>query len=577
MNFEHKLKAGAVFLFYLCLSVAMTWPMAISLHKYPIAEQMDIAAAFYNFWWQYYSIFELHVSPWFNTVINYPDGYSAVPFPLYLSYGVFAWAAQLLFGSPQALPAFFNWVSILSFAFTGFLAYLLCKEITGSSAGATVAGILFSFLPFHYWNLPRCHASCLEFLLLPALCYFRMLKRKDLCRGVYFGLSLVPVLYQSPNYVIYLAIFFGLHFLYLLAFERSSLDRNLLKSAAAGVLLAAALAGPFLYEAGKELLSNATPVGSTLREQSRYSANLLGFVLPGPDQTLYRGLGRWTQSLTGGFGVGGREIFPGYVLLFTGLPGIFLARARIKHYGFWLMALAVFFILSLGPYLVLGWNTFYDLPLPYFYLRKVFFFFQMDRSPVRIVVLALLSLAVFSAGLLRLLEDRFKSRKRLVSGIIGALAIMELIQAPVKVDRVDPPAFYREMGSDPQQYTILELPLLPDIYRFSGFFQPYHHKRLALDLTARKVGAGLAKSPLLYYLDEPLRFFRLDPGDQARAKDEIQAELKRRELRYVIVYLKFIDEGKKNDLDRLAKVLSPEAGFDSAGVLKIYRFGYGGK
>lgn len=401
MSEPKKYSLAAVFGFYLALSIIMTWPLAISVSQYPLFDHLDIAATFYNFWWQYYSLFKLHTSPWFNTMVNYPDGYSMVFFPLYLAYGIFSWPLQALYGTPQSLPVFFNWISILSFTLTGLLGYLLFKELTQSSAAALLAGTLFSFLPFHYWHLPRCHTSCLELMLLPIYFYYRLLRTRKMKSGVWLGLSLVPVFYQSPNYVVYLTMFFMLQFCYMMLWDRGSLSANWLRAVALAVAVLALLASPFLWQVGKEVFHKSTPSTSTLQEQSIYSANLLGFVLPGENNRFLSPLSKIGNRLTSGRGVAGREIFPGYLLLLLGVLGIFFARRHIRHYGFWLCCLVFFLALSLGPYLHIGQKTYWELPLPYFYLRKNFFFFQMDRSPVRSCIWALLALTVFANGYLR--------------------------------------------------------------------------------------------------------------------------------------------------------------------------------
>jgi len=577
MSTRSKLRLPAIFLFCLILAVIMTWPLAVTFDRYPLFDHLDTAATFYNFWWQYYSLFQLHTSPWFNPMINYPDGYSMVFFPVYLSYGIFSWPLQAIFGTPASLPGFFHWISILSFALTSFMGFLLFREITGSRSAGFAAAILFSFIPFHYWHLPRCHTSCLELMLLPVYFYLGLLKKKDWKSGVYFGLSLVPVLYQSPNYVIYLTIFFALNLLYMLFTDRQSLDQKWLKAVATASALALALSSPYLFAGGRELLRKSTPATSTVQEQSLYSANLIGFVTPAANQRLYGELGEAAEKIIGSHGVSGKELFPGLVLLLTAALGLLLARKKIRQSGFWILIFLVFLILSLGPYLNIAGHTFYTIPLPYYFLRRIFFFFEMDRSPVRAVIFSLLSIAVFASGFFKRLEQKFPGRKsRMVLAAVAVLGIAELNQAPIKIDRVPIPAPYREIAKESGQFTILELPLLPDIYRYSGFYQPYHQKRLAIDLTARKVGAGFSDDALFFYLDEPLRFFRLGRENQEKALEQMRAEFKRRDIKYAIVYLKFIDAQNKEDLERLFRLIGRVEIFYSDRIFKVYEFGYKG-
>jgi len=573
MTEQSKSRLFFIFVFYLALSILATWPLAISFNRYPLFDHLDINATIYNFWWQYYAMFDLKQSPWFNPIINYPDGYSMVFYPLYLSYGILSFPFQALAGTPRAIPGCFHWISILSFALTGWLGFLLFQKLSNSKTAGIVAGILFTFLPFHFWHLPRCHTSCLELVLLPIYFYFRLLDEKKLKNGIYFGLALVPLFYQSPNYLVYLTIFFGLNLIYLLATDRKALDQKCLGALLLSFALAIFLSLPYLMEVIRELLKQTTPALSTLEEQTLYSADLLGLVLPGFNQKIYAPLGRAAEILIGPSGVSGKEIFPGYLLLGSGLAGIFLARKKVRDYGFWLLILLACLILSLGPYLNLAGHTFYHFPLPYFYLRKIFPFFEMDRSPVRIVIFSLLALAVFSAGFFRWLEEKIPSRKKnLLFLLIAAAGLMELNQAPIKVDRVPLPRLYQEIAQEPDKFTVLDLPLLPDIYRYSGFFQISHKKYLAIDLTARKVGAVFSEDPLFFYLDEPLRFFELGPEKQGRIKEQIRSELKRRKVKYVIIYLKFVDPEKKADLDRLLRGLGPEKDFASEDLFRVYQF-----
>jgi hypothetical protein len=330
-----------------------------------------------------------------------------------------------------------------------------------------------------------------------------------------------------------------------------------------------------LFETGREIRHSA-PTTSTLQEQTRYSANLAGLFLPGEHEQVYRGLGRFSEKLIGEHGVSGKEIFPGCILLASGLLGIFLGRKNIKHYGFWLLSLVVFFVISLGPYLNAGGRTFFSAPLPYYYLRKIFFFFEMDRSPVRIIVLALLALTIFSAGFFKRVGQIFTGGETaVIFNLLALLAVIDLFQAPMQISRVELPAPYQQIASERGQFSILELPLLPDIYRYSGFFQPYHKKALAANLIGRKIGVGYGDDPLFFYFDEPLRFLNLDPESRDKALEQIKAELKRRQIRYIIVYLKFVDNEQNSDIDRLATFLDPQKKIESYKMFRMYQFDYG--
>jgi len=408
---------------------------------------------------------------------------------------------------------------------------------------------------------------------LPIYFYLRLLEDKSKKAGIFFGLSLTPLTYQSPNYLLYLAIFLGLHLVYLFFANRSALNKNWLRAVAIALLVNLLLSSPFLFFVSKDLIFKTTPASSILGEQNRYSANLLGFILPGPNQKIYQALGNFSENIIAENGVSGKEIFPGYILLISGLLGMFLSRKNLKNYGFWLLSFLVFFILSLGPFLKCGTYTLFHPELPYFFLAKILPFLEMDRSPVRIIILGYFSLTLLSLGFFSQLEKKITSqKKKFLLGIISAVALIELNQAPIHLTKIPLPEIYQTISKEKDKFTVLELPLFPETYRYAGIFQTYHRKYLAIDLTARKAGAGFYDRPLFFYLDEPLRFLLLPKQDQGQAKKEIEKELWHRKIKYIILYLKFMDDEKALDLDRLLNTLNPTKIFYSEPTLKVYQF-----
>jgi len=572
MTGKNKRELCFIFLLYLILSIILTFPLAVNFSRYPIFDHLDIALCFYNFWLQYYNLFVLKISPWDNILFNYPDIYRMTFFPLNLSYGVLSFPLQAIAGTPKSIPGFFHWISILSFTLTGFLGFLLFKKFSQSKNAGILAGILFTFIPFHYWHLPRCHISCLELVLLTMLCYFRLLETKTIRNGIYFGLSLIPLFYQSPNYLVYLLIFFSLHIVYILFTSRRSLDWKWLKLILLACSLALLFSAPYLIAIVKDIVRLPPASLSSIKEQTIFSTDIIGLVLPGFNQKLYSAIGNFAESLVGASGVSGKEIFPGYLLLLSGIAGIFLARKKIKAYGFWLSILLVCLVLSLGPYLNIASHTFTNLPLPYFFLRKIFPFFLIDRTPVRIIILAFLALAVFSAGFFCWLEQKIPaSRGKIVLLALSAFGLLELNQAPIKLDRINLPIFFQQLAQEQEEFAILDLPYLPDIYQYSAFYQMYH-KKYVVEYPIRKGAETFVNYPLYLYMHNPERFFGLGPEMQAQVKDTLRAEFKRRKIKYVIIWLKFIEENHKNNLDKLLNTLGPEKVFESENLFRVYQF-----
>ncbi len=567
------IKNGLVFMVYFLLSVCMTYPLAFSYHRYPLFDHLEITVTFYNLWWQYWALFHLKINPWFNPIINYPDGYSMVFFPLFMSYGVFSYPLQKIFSAPEVLIGFIHWAIIFSFAFTGFLGYLLFARLSGSKLAGFISGVAFSFIPYHYWHLPRMHLSCLEFILLAVLGYFYLIDKRSARAGIVFGLSLVPLFYQSPNYLFYLSLFFLFHIVYMAIFHRQIISRGWIKGIFIAGITAFLLSSPYLLQVAKDLAHHSTPVLSTLKEQSRFSANIMGFFLPGENQKIYSFFARRASAIIADKGIGGWEIFPGYVALISGILGMIFARRYIFQSGFWIFCFFAYLILSLGPFLNFGSRCFFHFHLPFYYLRKIIPALELERAPARWAIISFLSLSVFSAGFFRWLEERLKGRRRVVVfSLLFGLILLELNQAPLKTNRINLPKFYQELCKKEGDFSLLELPFLPDVYRYTGFYQIWHKKPLVIDLTARKVGAHFWQDHLLFYLDEPKRFFMLEPEKKKQAFEQMKAELLRRKVGYIVVFLRFVDEEKAKELDELIRLFNPQKVYQSQGILKIYKF-----
>ena len=89
------------------------------------------------------------------------------------------------------------------------------------------------------------------------------------------------------------------------------------------------------------------------------------------------------------------------------------------------------------------------------------------------------------------------------------------------------------------------------------------------------MGAAYADDPLFFYFDEPLRLLNLDQDSRARALEQVKAEFKRRQIKYIIVFLKFVDDEQKSDLDRLAQLLQPQNKMDTDQKFRMYEFDFG--
>ncbi len=153
--------------------------------------------------------------------------------------------------------------------------------------------------------------------------------------------------------------------------------------------------------------------------------------------------------------------------------------------GFWAGAAVIFFVLALGPQLqVNGVPQAWAQPMPYTLIERIPGL-NISRSPDRFAMPLMLCLSVLAGyGVLRLVAALAGRGGRGAVGALtaGLLALMALEVWPVPVPQLPAPipAFYRQLGQDPSDYAILELPREDGYWQgaFRMYFQTAHHKRI---------------------------------------------------------------------------------------------------
>jgi hypothetical protein len=154
---------------------------------------------------------------------------------------------------------------------------------------------------------------------------------------------------------------------------------------------------PMVREASQWRFMVPDPMHSRL-----LSADLLAFVTPQGFHPLW---GAWarTQSQVFTASISEYTVFAGYsVLALAAFGALDRARGAAGRGGrFWLLVLAVFFVLALGPVLHIGGRTALlpgggELPLPYGWLARTVPFMEITRSVSRYDIMVMLALSVLA-------------------------------------------------------------------------------------------------------------------------------------------------------------------------------------
>jgi len=570
---------------YLILTLAMTYPLVLHLSDAIPGDGFDGWQNYWNLWWMKRALIDLGQSPYFTDFLDYPAGVSLHFHTLNPFNGLWSLPIQLVGGLILA----YNTVVFLSFALGGLGVYLLARYVLrGTSISpwpAWVAGLIFTFSPFHFAHLLG-HMQVFSLEWLPFYVLFLLKAVEDARRRRLRALtSLLPALFLvlvglcDWYYVMYLGLFTVLYLAYALL-RRQLTWAGLLSVAVAGFAGLAALSPlwlPMALEAGRAGYMRPDP-----EHILRLSADLLAFVTPNEMHPLWgQTFKAWSERFT--TTTSERMVFAGFAPL--GLAAYALFRPRLRERWFWLLSLLFFGVLSLGPVLHVGGRTDLPLvgvvPLPYDRLNRLVPFMDISRSVSRFDVMVMLSLSILAAmGLSaacgqggrgeaslappgRRPPDRTQSddgvphRRARLLGLLATVAIgFEFLPVPYPLSPPDTPAFYYTLAQDGADYAVLNLPMDWDRPQYL-LYQTVHGKRLISAYTSRDNPRSLVdRTPVLQEFRRPGRAHVVS-GDLTEVGLTV---LQAFDIRYVVVdFYQMPDEGQRSQtLGLVQQIFGPQ-------------------
>ena len=501
---------------YLVVTLFMTYPLVLNLTTAIPGDGFDGWQNYWNLWWLKEALVDLGQSPYFTTLLDYPSGVSLYFHTLNPFNGLWTLPVQLAGGLVLA----YNAVALFSFVIGGVGAYLLARHVLRgvcrSAWPALIAGIVFTFSPFHFAHLlGHMQVFSLEWLPFYVLFLLRTAESDEAGRGVIPSRSqrwngalmtffMVLVGLCDWYYLMYLVLFTGLYLLYLAA------TRRLRLSAFAAIVAGGCLTGlilsplwlPMVLEVGRASYMRPAP-----EHILRLSADLLAYVTPSEMHPVW---GSLTHQFSERFTTTTSErlVFAGLVPL--GLALYALIRSRGREVWFWAISTLAFGLLSLGPVLhVAGrteWPLVGEVVLPYGWLNRVVPFMDISRSVSRLDVMVMLSLSVLAGiGMSVVLRDANATRRKstAIGGILVAAICIEFLAIPYPMSAPDTPSFYFTLANDGEDYAILNLPMDWDRPNYL-LYQTVHGKRLTSAYTSRDNPLSLVdRTPFLQELRRP--------------------------------------------------------------------------
>jgi uncharacterized membrane protein YvlD (DUF360 family) len=501
-----------VFAVYLAITITVFWPIVAGITNTVVNGGGDAYQSMWNLWWVGYSLFSLHASPYFTSMIYFPVGASLVTQTLTPIAGILSIPFQLI-----SLPFAYNIIFLLSFAAAGLFMYMLARHITGDGNAAFIAGIVFTFSSMHiaqsYGHLDW---TIIGFLPLFVLSFLMMRKEEGMAYPLLAAVSFLLMTFmgdiEQGIIGVLLTIMMLVFYIARKQDRGSVLNAGFAKRFSAMVLLIAVLGSPFFIPIIQgtiqfHSLSTANQL-SSISNNEIWSQGILSYFLPSPFNPFFSGISRYYSSV---FGPDPTEkvAYVGYLALALAIFGVYKSykHERVGSISIWVFLLLVFGWLSLGPFIQLG-GTPTQIPGIY-YLYRYVPLFNILREPGRFDIIVTICMAVLAAiGFKELVHGRMAQRmtgpdgRRRLQMITAAAVLVMLIEysgVPLPGGQfisnmymnASIPKAYSELGNVPGNFTVLILPdevnlTRPALYTgMSEYYQTAFRKEMVGGYTSR--------------------------------------------------------------------------------------------
>ncbi len=361
----------------------------------------------------------------------------------------------------------YNVLFLLSFVLSGFGAYLLALYFVKDKYAAFLAGIIFAFSPFHFYqatvvNLGTMHQEWLPFLALFLFKFFEEFRFKYFL--AFSGAAFLIAMNEHQM------LAFSLLFVVAVAVYKISVNKSILKnkkfwiyvSCLLGLLaiVAFVMFGAMLKVATSD--NNFLDAGANAA--NKYAMLALDPLAPPIFHALWPGASEFLQKIMLG-GTDRGSYFVGFSVL---AMLVYFANAILKkkvteledksyrrNLIFWGSSTLLFYLFSLGNSFSIGKH---DIYLPYFLIYKFLPFYENIRTTGRLFVFAIMGISVLLAFAFTWLLKKNAHKQMLLTSIFAAVILLEFWVAPIPTMLVGYSSFYDKLAQDNQQYTLIEIP-----------------------------------------------------------------------------------------------------------------------
>ncbi len=504
-------------LVFVVLTALLTWPQV--MHPLSVPPHDD---AYFSMWRLAWIAHQLPRDPshLFDGNVLYPaKGTLAFSDGTLLQGAV---GAPLLWAGVPVVFAY-NLQILATFVLAGLGMFLLVREVTGESAAALIAGVIFAFAPYrfdHYVHLELVSTEWMPFALWMA---HRTLQGGRLADGVWTG---VFTAMQGLSGV-YITVFFvtvGAVLVPLLFYAAPpERRRRALRPLAAGGLVVIVTLGLYMlpYRAARGVVGERGA-----GEQALYSAGPKHYVAAMPQSIVY---GR----LLGSIGVHEKRLFPGFAAMLLGAIALWppLDRRRVAYAA----ALALAVDISFGHRGLVG-----------ALLQDHVGIYRGLRVPARIGAVVLLFIAMLAAfGVARVLgRVRQRFARVLLAAGVGLAVVLEYMMWPMPLEAVEtsPGQAYQWLRTQPPG-VVAELPM-PASWK-KPLEIGFHESRFSYNST-------FTWFPMVngYSGFWPPSYITLIASAEGFPSDDAVRALEARGVEYLVVHEKFYGTERYEDVTR---------------------------
>lgn len=470
---------------YLALAIIFSYPLILNFTTSILGPMEDNVGWLWYMWWVKRALVEGKSAFFFTDYLFYPKG-------MYLalnSFGYFKTILSIPFQYFFDLITVYNILTIFSYVFSGFGAYLLVEHLTERPGVGFVCGMIYTFAPYHVWQLDHhldiCTIEMIPFFILFFIRFYQNQNIKDLIlSGIFFTLASLGTWYYMVFLLYFIIIFWG-YFLYV---EKEKAFSFLKKTIAMLIFSFLALL-PFLYPllevklSGQQFHQNPSSFNCV--------TDLAAVFVPSAKHPLanWLNISSFYENLP--CFIWETHSFVGYTVLALAIYGFI--KVKNKWTRFMALSAVIFWLFSLGNHLQWkGQIVLESIYLPYFWFVERIPMVNTIRSPSRFILLVILSLAViYGYGLdflTKALTKKYKSKIKIINPIVlslaGLLIFFEYMPFPntlLDVEKATQAKYLsRNLPGGDGEYAILELPLTNNyvFHSLTAHRQIRHHKKI---------------------------------------------------------------------------------------------------